>query len=167
MTAAAVDEVHGGWRVAGRPVGDYSAEARRIMAEHPSVLGWQKRDLRPCGGRHPRTPGAGPMVLWRRSRDYYHPDTCRAYDIAEDPPLWVAEQLSTGLCVSEHWVWRIRTVLEDFPLAAADLGLPWHIDDGARRPGFTVRLEVANGQWLWRVTGEPGPVLRGLSGEVA
>lgn len=118
MTAAAVDEVTGGRGIANRPVGDYAADAQRIMAEHPSTLGWEKRESRSCGGRHPSTPGAGRMVLWRRRRDYSHPETHRVYDIAEDPPLWVAQQLPTGLCVSEEWARQLRT-FDDFPLAAA------------------------------------------------
>lgn len=139
----------------------YAADARRIMAEHPSSRGWQKVEPRPCGGRHPRTVGSRHMVLWRRNRDYFHPDTYRVYDLAEDPPLWVAEKLSTGLCVSELWVWRVRTLVEDHPLVTDNLGCPWRIDDGALRSGLNVRLAVANGHWLWKLTGEPAPCCGG------
>lgn len=138
-----------------RSFGDYAADAWRIMAEHPSSRGWRKVESRPCRGRHPRTVGTRRMVLWQRCRDYFDPETFVFYDAADDSPLWVAEQLSTCLCVSELWAWRVRMLVDDFPQVADELGLPWRIDAGALRPGLTVRLEAANGQWLWRLTGEP------------
>lgn len=139
-------------------LGDYSAEAQRIMAEHPSSQGWTSVQSRWCGGRHPRSPGSRPMVLWRRRREYFHPETFAAYDVADDPPLWVAEQLSTSLCVTRRWAWGVRAL---GPLIASDLGLPWRIGAGELRPGLTVRLETSNGRWLWKLTGEPAPCCGG------
>jgi hypothetical protein len=98
------------------------------------------------------------MVLWQRRREYFDPETFALYDVAEDPPLWVAEQVSTSICVKPSWVWRIRTL---GPLVANDIGLPWRIADGELRPGLPVRLETANGQWLWQLTGQPAPCCGG------
>ncbi|WP_293002597.1 hypothetical protein [Mycobacterium sp.] len=158
----AATQVRGEQRCArGLQVGDYAADARRIMAENPCNGGWRRRQLQACHGHHPRTAGAGCMVLWQRHRDYFHPQTFTLYDVAEDPALWVVEQISTCLCVSREWVWRVRTIAEDLPRVAEDLGLPWRLDHGGLRQGFAVRLEAANGRWLWRLTGEPAPCCGG------
>lgn len=158
----AATPVRGGmWCDPGQHGSDYAADARRIMAENPCSGGWRRRQLQACRGHHPRAAGSGRMVLWQRHRDYFHPQTFTLYDIAEDPALWVVEQISTCLCVSREWVWRVRTIVDDLPHTAEDLGLPWRLDSGAVRPGFTVRLEAANGRWLWTLTGEPAPCCGG------
>ena len=125
--------------------------ARQIMAEHPSIIGWQRTESRSCGGQHPaRPPGAGPLVLWRRQRDYFDDETGQLLSLTDDPPLWVVERISTALCVGKLWVHRIRLAKG----LVADMGIPWDISDGELGPGSTVTLATANGRWVWELVGE-------------
>lgn len=114
--------------------------AHRIMAEHPSENGWQRLESRSCRGRHPRTPGQGPQVYWRRRRDFV--------DLNADPALWVVEQVSSAICVQSSF-YRTITILQESPFAAELT--PWLIR-GPLAPGSRVYLTVANGNWVWQLT---------------
>ena len=133
-------------------VWDGIASARQFMADHPSSEGWHKVESRGCGGGHRCTiPGSGRMVLWRRSREYIDLSTGEILDVAADPPLWVAEQVSTALCVTERWVWRIRHAM---PIVVDHIGTPWSVVGDDLRLGAVVVLTVANGRWVWELTGD-------------
>jgi hypothetical protein len=141
-----------------------AASADQIMAAHPSSCGWHRIESRSCGGQHGTSiPGSGRMVLWRRERQYFNDDTFELLEPAADPPLWVAQRVSTAPCVTQRWVRCIRKLT---PLVAEGLGIPWSISAGEVGPGSTVVLTVANGRWVWELTGDPAPCLRRLCREV-
>lgn len=137
-----------------RPGADIAATAHAIMAANPCLSGWRRVQSRPCSSRHSPTPGARPLLLWRRNRDMFGPDY-RLLDPADDPPLWVAEHVSTALCITDHWVWMHRNILNSDSVRE-DVGQPWQISGVAEtaQPGLTVSLSVENGRWVWVLTDE-------------
>jgi hypothetical protein len=98
------------------------------------------------------------MVLWSRRRQYFNKDTFKRLEPKVDPPLWVAEHVPTAMCVTQRWVWCIRTLRQS---VAEDLGTPWSISAGEVGPGSTVVLAVTNGRWVWDVVGDPAPGCKG------
>ena len=143
-----------------RTVDTLAESAKRIMAEHPSELGWHRVASSSCGGTHAaadRIPGAGDLVLWRRLPNYYDPNTFRLLDAAEDPPLWVAEQITTALCCGTRFVHIHRELVPASDALRRELGQPWTITPGSPKPGATVTLTAENGRWVWELTGERSP----------
>lgn len=126
----------------------------QLMDLHPSTAGWQRVEARSCGGQHPTTPGAGPMVLWRRRRDMFDRVTYEDLDPADDPPMWLAEHVTSALCVTDRWAWMQREVLGTSEIIGRDMGQPWEISPGPIGPGSTVTLTTENGRWVWELTGD-------------
>lgn len=133
---------------------ELAASAHEVMAAHPSEAGWHRVEAQSCGGGHPKTAGTRPMVLWRRRRDMFD-SRYEPLDLAVDPPLWVAEHVTTALCVTDRWVWMQREGPGALEIVIRDLGRPWQISPGPIAPGTTVTLTTANGRWVWALTGEP------------
>jgi hypothetical protein len=124
------------------------SSAHDIMSANPSRLGWQRIESRSCGGRHAKYPGKhGGLVIWRREREVFDDMTLSILDPADDPPLYVAERVGTGLCVTDRWVWMQRTILRSGEIRA-DLGQPFATSQGNVAPGMTVTLTAENGHWL-------------------
>ncbi len=70
----------------------------------------------------------------------------RLLDAAEDPVLWVAELVPPALCCSRRFFWaNTRPALR-----ALGIG-PWSVSAPEPEAGATVRLDTANGPWLWQV----------------
>ena len=63
----------------------------------------------------------------------------------------MAEQVSTALCVTERWVWRIRHAM---PIVVDHIGTPWSVVGDDLRLGAVVVLTVADGRWVWELTGD-------------
>lgn len=137
--------------------------ARKVIAQNPSDMGWHRIESTSCGGGHSPAPGSRHLVLWRRRRDWrdWHDKKYRTLTDKEDPPLWVAEQVSTGVCVTEFWAQRIR-IMRESRVVMESMGCPWTVGEGRVRAGLLVTLSCANGRWVWECTGEPATCCGGL-----
>jgi hypothetical protein len=71
----------------------------------------------------------------------------QALDVSVDPVLWVAEAVPALLCCP-GWFYLLNVG----PVGAL-IGTPWAFS-GPPGPGTTMRLAVANGTWLWVLSGD-------------
>lgn len=127
-----------------------AASAQRFMAENPSSLGWKRHQGGSCGGGHRSGLWVGDgLIYWRRPRDMFDDTTYRMLDPADDPVLWVAESVPPALCCSDFFFWA-----NTLPAIRALDVTPWSVSTPAPKAGATVRLDTANGSWVWQIVGE-------------
>lgn len=130
-----------------------AASARDVMAANPSRLGWQRVEARSCGGQHPKHQGQrSGLIYWRRRREAFD-EGFNLINPDSDLPLYAVEQVGTGLCVTDHWIWMQRNVHAN-EMVRRELGQPFTISPGPLAPGTTVTLTAQNGRWVWVVNGE-------------
>lgn len=126
--------------------------ARDIMARNPSPYGWVRVEAQRCGS-HVASPTDRSVVLWRRRVDMLD-----AYAVL-DPPIWVAERVSPVICIGDSWAYMQN---DTAPLTR--MSCPWRFSAWRNNRliiGSTVTLKVANGSWIWQITGNHTPNCRG------
>lgn len=132
------------------PAVELAASAHRVMAEYPSRSGWRRHEARPCGGEHRSASGlGGGLVYWRRPRELFD-EAFGLLDPDVDPVLWVAEQVPPTLCCNDFFFWaNSLTAVQELQVS------PWSVSTSSPKAGATVRLDTANGSWIWQLIGQP------------